>query len=72
MVDRSFVSIALAAPLRDSAGRTVRVSVAAPDASPGNEILLWRARSDRSGLSIGGRAVEGWELSYRAFSGAPS
>lgn len=70
MVDRSFVAIDLDEPLADSAGRTVRVSAAAPGASPDNEILLWRARSERGGLSIGGRPAEGWELSYRAFSGA--
>jgi glycosyltransferase involved in cell wall biosynthesis len=70
MVDRSFVAIELDEPLADSAGRTVRLSASAPDAGPDNEILLWRARSERGGLSIGGRPAEGWELSYRAFSGA--
>jgi hypothetical protein len=70
MVDGSFVAIELAEPLRDSRGRTLRVRAAAPAATPGNEILLWRARSARGGLEIGGRPCEGYELSYRSFSGA--
>jgi hypothetical protein len=72
MVDRSFVSIPLDEPLRDSGGRTLRLAAAAPDAGPGNEVLLWRAPSERGGLSIGGRPCEGFELSFRSFSGAPS
>jgi hypothetical protein len=41
MVDRSFVAIPLDEPLRDSAGRRLRLSAVAPGAGPGNEILLW-------------------------------
>lgn len=72
MVDRCFVAIDLDEPLRNSAGRKVRVTAVAPHAVPGNEILLWRGRSDRGGLSSGGTPVEGWELSYRTFTEAPS
>lgn len=72
MVDRSFVAVPLDEPLRDSAGRTIRVTAAAPEAAPGNEVLLWRAPSQRGGLRIGGRPCDGFELSYRSFSGAPS
>lgn len=69
LVDGSFVAVELDEPLADSRGRTLRLQVAAPGATPGNEILLWRARSSRGGLRIGGRPCEGFELSYRSFTG---
>ena len=68
LVDRSFVSVELEEPFRDSAGRRVAVSAAAPRATEGNEILLWHAPSEMGGLTIGGEEQAGRALSFRAFA----
>ena len=74
LLDRHFVSVELDEPLDDSAGRTVSVRARAPEAVPGNEILLLHGPSELGGLTIGGEAVAGRSLAFRTFAapvGAP-
>ncbi len=68
LVDRCFVGLELDEPYRDSAGRSVAIRASAPDASEGNEILLWHASSEMGGLMIGGEEQEGRALSFRTFA----
>jgi glycosyltransferase involved in cell wall biosynthesis len=68
LVDRSWVAIDLAAPIRDSAGRCLTIRAEAPEAREGNEVLLWHAPSDAGNLTIGGRAVPGRSLAFRSFA----
>ncbi|HYC23323.1 MAG TPA: glycosyltransferase [Candidatus Bathyarchaeia archaeon] len=67
MVDRSWVAIELAAKLADSAGRSLRLIAEAPEAQPGNEVLLWTAPSPLGELRIGGAPVPGRALTFRTF-----
>lgn len=68
LVDRSFVSLELAAPLASSEGQELTLRVSAPTAGEGNEILVWHAPSERPGLSIGGVEERGRALSFRSFT----
>lgn len=65
-VDRRFVSLELPAPV-EAAGRSFTIRAEAPNATDGNEILLWHAPSEVGGLTIGGREEEGRSLSFRTF-----
>jgi len=67
LVNQSFVSLALDAPIEDSAGRTFVLRATAPAARAGNEILLWHAPSALDGLRVGGDPVPGRTLTFRSF-----
>jgi glycosyltransferase involved in cell wall biosynthesis len=67
LVDRSFVSVELERPVERSAGRAFVIRATAPDARPGNELLLWHAPSPQGGLRVGDEDVPGRTLAFRAF-----
>jgi len=67
LVNQSFVSVELEAPVEDSAGRAFVVRASASEAGPGNEILLWHAPVGGDGLRIGGAPVPGRTLTFRSF-----
>ena len=67
LVNQTFVSLALDAPVEDSAGRTFTLRATAPEARAGNEILLWHAPSELEGLRVGGDPIPGRTLTFRSF-----
>lgn len=68
LVDRGWVSVEVEAGAEARPGEVVMLRADAPDASPGNEVLLWHGASAAGALRVGGETLRGRALAFRSFA----